>query len=272
MKTTLLTAIAALGLIAQSSAAINITSTKNFGNNNFGGSVTTSLSDTNSATAYTLSGSAVAKAIVLGTTSTVASANGSVTVRPDSSGQIKGKLVIKGIVRKDYTQNFVAALDFNPGTFSNTWSTGTKSFSIVGITLKASGKVSVSATAKAKAFVTTPLRVEAIITPTFDVSATATGSVTALGVTAGVEGSISILKVSLPISAILTPNVVLVDGQLSISGSKVEVKVTLAGTLTKGSLKAFVKVLGIKNSVTIATFNGVSFGPTTLTSGTFVLQ
>lgn len=272
MKTTLLTAIVALGLIAQSSAAINITSTKNFGNNNFGGSVTTSLSDTNSATAYTLTGSAVAKATLFGSKSTVATANGSVTVRPDSSGQIKGKLVVKGVVRVDYTKDFVAALDFNPGTFSNTWSTGTKSFSIVGITLKASGKVSVSATAKAKAFVTTPLRVEAIITPTFDVSATATGSVTALGVTAGVEGSISILKVSLPISAILTPNVVLVSGQLTISGSKVDVKVTLSGTLTKGSLKGFVRVLGIKHSVTIATFNGVAFGPTTLTSGSFVLQ
>ena len=272
MKTTLLTAIAALGLIAQSSAAINITSTKNFGNNNFGGSLTTSLSDTNSATAYSLNGSAVAKAIVLGSTSTVATANGSVTVRPDSTGQIKGKLVVKGVVRVDYTKDFVAALDFNPGTFSNTWSTGSKTFNIVGINLKVSGKVSVSATAKAKAIVSTPLHVEALITPTFDVSATGTGSVSALGVTAGVEGSISILKASLPISAILTPNVVLEDGQLSISGSKVNVKVTLSGTLAKGSLKGFVRVLGIKHSVTIATYNGVAFGPTTLTSGTFVLQ
>ena len=110
------------------------------------------------------------------------------------------------------------------------------------------------------------------MTPTFDVAATATGSVSGFGVTGGVKGKIYLFSASLPISAVLTPNVVLVGNQLSINGSKVDVKVTLSGKLTKGSLTAFVTIAGITTNFTIATFNGLSFGPTTLASGTFVLQ
>ena len=272
MKTTLLAVVTALGLIGQASAAINTTHTKNFGDGLFGGSLTTTLSDTNSATAYTLAGSSVAKATVLGTKSTVATANASVTVRPDSTGQIKGKLVVKGVVRVDFTRDFTASLEFNAGSFSNTWNTGLKTLTIAGINLRFAGRVSVTTTAKAKAVVSTPLHVEAIITPTFDASATTTFSTNMSGVTGGTKGKISLFTAKLPISAVLTPNVVLVDGQLSINGSKVTVLVTLSGTNTKGTITGFFTVGGRTTNFTIASYNGLPFGPITLASGTFILQ
>lgn len=272
MKTMLLTTMAAIALLGQASA-INLTTTKNFGSNRFGGSLTSTLTDVNSASAYTLNGSIVAKGRISGTTSTAASANTSITVRPNSTGQIKGKLSVKGVIRIDYTKDFSASLDFNPGTFTNTWSTGSQTVSISGINLLFKGRISVAATAKGKAVISTPLHVEASITPTFDLTATGTASVSAVGVTGGVEGSLSLLKASLPMTVVLTPNIVAdALGNLSVNGNKVHVTAILSGTLTRGTLKGVVKILGVKNSATIASFNGSIFGPVVLVDTTIVLQ
>lgn len=264
--------MAALALLGQASA-INLTTIKNFGNNRFGGSLTSTLSDITSAGAYTLNGSFVAKGRISGTTSTVASANASVTVRSSSTGQIKGKLVVKGIVRVDYTKDFSTNMEFDPGRFTNTWSLGSQLTNVDGIILRFQGRVSVATSNKCRATVSTPLHVEGLITPTFDVVATGTATGNPPGIPARVDGSLILFKASIPISAVLTPNFEIDSlGNIFLSGTKVAVDTTVSGTSTEGSLKIFTIILGIKHSTTIASFLGSTFGPVILAKETIVLE
>lgn len=214
MKTNITTTLSllALALIATTGTAkaINESKSWNFGDSNFASDGIATLRDSKINGVYKLEGNAVANGRVLGIrVRNIANANASVSLDRQSRGTAKAKLTLGGVVLRDYSKSFTTSLTYNPGSFSKTWTVGTAQFMVGPVPIVVKGKVSVHASAPVVFRIASEPLAEASITPKFDVAVIASAAAGIPVASIGIEGTLNLVKISLPTKINL--NMVTVD-------------------------------------------------------------
>jgi hypothetical protein len=203
MKTNITTTLSllALALIATTGTAkaINESKSWSYGNSNFSSDGTVTLSDSKANGVYTLQANAVANGRVLGIrVRNIANGNASVSVNRQSRGNAKAKLTLGGTVVCDYNKAYSASLSYSRTAFEKTWTVGTAQFMVGPVPIVVKGKVSVEASARADIRIGTDPLAEAVITPKFDVAVIASCAAGIPVASVGIEGTLSLLKITLP--------------------------------------------------------------------------
>ena len=268
--------IAAL-LAAVSTDAQAFSKSKSFsaGNKNLGCEAQLAAWDSKTSTSYTIAGSAVATAKLVGFSAPVASGESSLSGSKNGTGNAQLRITAGASTLVNFNRNYSASstsslsVSFSTPTYTKKIPIGTAVFmaGVVPVRVTASASLSVrgGGSVSVKLSGGKPV-LDGSIGPEFDVAASASGEATVVVGSAGVRGSASLLSASLTGKARLYP-----------SGSQGYVDYGADWSLTgpKGSLDAYARVylpyLGTKEyTVSIGSFSSSSTRGS-LASGTMKL-
>ena len=194
--------VIAVSLAATSAQAASASRTFSVGDSRFGGTATLKFNDSATSNKYTATVSAQADGRVLYATLPLASGDASLEIREPSNCRAFGSLKLRGNTVATWNRSFIGSAGFTTAPFVDKQIGGQTQFGIGPVTLTFRAEARTQIYAKGSASVSfSPITQRPVVRgsfgPVMDTTASGSGSVSAGGASASVEGNLRLIGDSL---------------------------------------------------------------------------